>query len=234
MATDSQCWLRGMKLLNAAREAMNGGLSKVKFSAATAALNTGDKSDVNMLCEFVSAETLCLCHELSQLSTDSKRALLEGATHLKRKCRPDISADLDTPRSLLGLMLNTPRDSSFPRKMKSQQSMFEQASDHHCTICKSLVQRSILLRSVPTLAARITWQWCEDTGIFITDVSTSLAALLLFMESVMACGNGQEHKWALYNVLCRVDADVAVHMFATVDPAKYCSDAKGRRQYDMW
>jgi hypothetical protein len=109
--------------------------------------------------------------------------------------------------------------------------MFEQASDHHCAIRKSLVQRTIILRSVPTLSAKITWQWCQEARVFDADVSISLAALLLFAESVMAYGGGQEHKWALCNVICRVDADLAVKTFEAVDTAKYCCEVKVRRHY---
>jgi hypothetical protein len=121
MAADSQCWLKGTKLLNAAREATDGGLSKVKIAQATATLNSGDKSDVGMLCDFVSTDTLSLCHEVNELSTDLRRALVEGAPQLKG--RPAIS--IDTPRGLLGLMLNISHNSSIGRKIRSQQSMFE-------------------------------------------------------------------------------------------------------------
>jgi hypothetical protein len=75
-------------------------------------LSHGDKSDVSMLCDVASVGTLSLCHELSQLSTDAKRALVENA--LKVKSRYNLDTDVDTPRSLLGLMLNIPKNGAFP------------------------------------------------------------------------------------------------------------------------
>jgi hypothetical protein len=89
------------------------------------------------------------------------------------------------------------------------------------------VQRSIILRSLPTAGDRITSRWCQLAGVFDAGVSTSLAALLLFLDSVMASG-GAEHKWALYNALCRAGVDLAVQAFATADPANYCGEVKVR------
>jgi hypothetical protein len=227
---DAQNWIKGMVVLNAAREVlMDGGLSKVKLAAATATLSRGDKSDVRVLCDIVGAETLSFCHELSQLSTDSKRALVEGAAKLKDRS----SIDTDAPRGLLSLISNIPHNGAIPRKLRSQQSMFEQASDHPCASCKSLVQKGIILRSLPTLRSKVTWQWCQLTRVFEPGVSTSLAALLLFLESVIESG-GAEHKWALYNALCRADTEAVLRAFATVDPAKYCGEVKVRSYSDKF
>jgi hypothetical protein len=221
---DSQYWLKGMTALNAAREVVVGGdFSKAAFHHATATLNPSDKWNVFLLCDFMDGGALTLCHELSQLSTDLKRVLIDGAKKLKR--RPSINTD--SPRGLLSLVLNAVNNGGFTRKVRSQQSfMFEQGSDHACTVCKSLVQKSIVLRSLPTLGELISLQWCQQTRIFAPGASTSLAALLLFLESVMASGSGQEHKWAIYNAVCRIDTDLAVRAFATVDPAMYCGDVK--------
>jgi hypothetical protein len=223
MMTDSQGWIKGMKVLNAAQEVVEGGLNKVKLAAVTAAfkLSSSEKSDVYMLYDFVSAEALSLCDELSQWSTDSRRALVEGAAKLQGRS----SIGTDTARSMVGLMLNIRRNGAFCRKLQSQQSLFEQASDHQCSSCRSLVQKSIILRALPTLGDQISWRWCQLARVFDADVSTSLAALLLFLESVLASG-GAEHRWALYNAACRADAKAVVKAFATVDTAEYCSEVK--------
>jgi hypothetical protein len=120
-----------MAVLNAAREAVENGLSNVALAAATATLSSVEKSDVCMLCDFVSADALSLCHELSQLSADTKHALVDGATEMRG--RPSVN--IDTPRGLVGLMLKVPHNGSLHKKSKSQQSIYEQASDHPCASC---------------------------------------------------------------------------------------------------
>jgi hypothetical protein len=50
----------------------------------------------------------------------------------------------------------------------------------------------------------------------------------------MASGGSEQHKWALFNVICKVDTDLAVEVFATVDPAEYCREVKVQFHYEYY
>jgi hypothetical protein len=193
----SECWLKGIDLIDATQCAL--ALPQATRSSRSSnwtALNHAialelitptptahQKKDIISLADFVLPDTLLLCKELAGF-TNQRLSDLFGVGIDRLHVRKQLS--------LKALFLHSDTELSFVMlSAKDIKSVFERASQAHCSICAQLLQHSLVLRALCSTMARSastlqsSWSFLK-ANVFKDECALSCAALLLYLSSASA------------------------------------------------
>jgi hypothetical protein len=213
----SQCWLKGMDVINAADYVMtrlnfNPGARKANVhtlrqaieSGASAQLNKQGRCDAINLTEFILPSTFGFCRRLAQASD-----------HLKSRLRgvPIAHVHQLYQFPLLQLFLNAlNRDGKTCLRAASEgrQSIFEGATECSCAACTQLLQQSVVLTALRDTALMRKWVHWKPLmyTVFRAGYVMPYAALLLYIKSATAALESTE-TWQVHKLTC--SASFALH-----------------------